>query len=139
MVLHTLRSPQQQPAGGARSRRTWFADRGSHVVPGLKHMWWGDVAAGKLHMAPSHSFVLHQTVLAPNRSVLDALEAPVRTALLAAVAGYLPYYTADIQVARVPRPTVFSFRMLGLCVCCWYCELRSIKLISIGRLLLPWM
>ena len=68
------------------------------VWAGLGLMWWGDVAAGTTHMGPSHSFMLHQIVLSSNRSVLDALEPPTRTTLLAAVAGYLPYYAADNQV-----------------------------------------
>lgn len=74
-------------------------------------MWWGDVEAGTLHMAPIHGFLLHSVVLAPNRSVLDSLEPPPRAHLLAQVAGYLPYYTPDIQ-ARTP--TMYSNRTLQL-------------------------
>ena len=61
-------------------------------------MWWGDVEAGTLHMAPMHGFLLHKVVLAPHRGVLDTLEPSPRAHLLAQVAGYLPYYTPDIQV-----------------------------------------
>jgi len=56
------------------------------------------VEAGTLHMQPIHRFLAENVVFANDRRLLDGLEPQSREALLAVVAGYLPYYTSEAQV-----------------------------------------
>ena len=68
------------------------------MAAGLKQLLLGDVEAGTLHMQPIHLFLTENVVFANDRRLLDGLEAQTREALLAVVAGYLPYYTSEAQV-----------------------------------------
>ncbi len=63
----------------------------------------GDVEAGMLHMRPIHSFLASDIVFADDRRTLDGLEPKPRAALLAVVAGFLPYYTEEAQVRIAGR------------------------------------
>ncbi len=68
------------------------------MAAGLKQLLLGDVEAGTLHMQPIHCFLTDSVVFANDRRLLDGLEPQTREALLAVVAGYLPYYTSEAQV-----------------------------------------
>ena len=46
-------------------------------------------------MQPIHRFLADSVVFADDRRPLDGLEPKTRAALLAVVAGYLPYYTSE--------------------------------------------
>ena len=78
------------------------------TAAGLKPLLLGDVEAGTLHMQPIHRFLADSVVFANDRRRLDGLEPNTRAALLAVVAGYLPYYTSEAQVgpchAEVAHP-----------------------------------
>ena len=65
---------------------------------GLKPLSLGDVEAGTQNMQPIHGFLASDVVFASDRRTLDGLEPETRAALLAVVAGYLPYYTSKAQV-----------------------------------------
>mmetsp|Transcript_1655 Transcript_1655/g.4818 ORF Transcript_1655/g.4818 Transcript_1655/m.4818 type:complete len:394 (-) Transcript_1655:573-1754(-) len=75
-------------AGGAEQRLKHL----KVMVSGMRHMFEGDVEAGKMHMQPMHAFMCAEVVLSPDRRRLDSLPMPSRLAVLSVVAMYLPYY-----------------------------------------------
>ena len=52
-------------------------------------------------MQPIHRFLADNVVFADDRRTLDSLDPKTRAALLAMVAGYLPYYTSEAQVGSL--------------------------------------
>ena len=83
------------------------------AVTGLKPLSLGDVEAGTLHMRPIHSFLASDVVFANDRRALDDLQPKARAALLAVVAGFLPFYTFEAQVRGSASLSVLQQSLLS--------------------------
>lgn len=79
---------------------------------GMRHMFEGDVEAGKMHMQPMHAFMCAEVVLSPDRRRLDSLPMPSRLAVLSVVAMYLPYYAPQVPPPLL-RGENFTRHLLG--------------------------
>ncbi|KAK9809976.1 hypothetical protein WJX72_002897 [[Myrmecia] bisecta] len=88
LLLHQwlFRAPD---AGGTEQRQKHI----NVLASGARQLFWGDAHASLYNFQPLFNFLADAVVLSPDRRRLDSLPRPSRSALLAVVASFLPYYS----------------------------------------------